>query len=71
MSWLGDCVYSIREAATNNLGRLIKVFGAQWAQQMIIPKVLVFAKHSNYLFRMTVVFALLVRAIKIVDCRGS
>ena len=30
MSWLGDNVYSIREAATVNLKKLTEVFGVDW-----------------------------------------
>jgi len=38
MTWLGDTVYTIREAATVNLRRLTEIFGAEWAQNTIIPK---------------------------------
>jgi len=38
MTWLGDTVYTIREAATVNLRRLAEIFGAEWAQNTIIPK---------------------------------
>jgi len=58
MTWLGDCVYSIREAATNNLKRLTEVFGVEWAQNNIIPKVLALYTHPNYLYRMTTLFAI-------------
>lgn len=58
MSWLGDNVFSIREAATQNLKRLTEVFGAEWAQSTIIPKVLQMGTHPNYLYRMTTVFAI-------------
>ncbi|BFZ55837.1 protein phosphatase 2A structural subunit [Savitreella phatthalungensis] len=58
MSWLGDSVFSIREAATVNLRKLIEVFDIQWAQQSIIPKVLAMGQHSNYLYRMTTIFAI-------------
>ncbi|KAJ3028266.1 hypothetical protein HDV00_010537 [Rhizophlyctis rosea] len=60
MSWLGDCVFSIREAATVNLRKLTEVFGVEWAKQAIIPKILEMGRHSNYLYRMTTVFALTV-----------
>jgi len=33
-------VYSIREAAANNLKRLAEEFGPEWALQHIIPQVL-------------------------------
>ncbi|KAJ3206664.1 hypothetical protein HDU82_004367 [Entophlyctis luteolus] len=62
MSWLGDCVYSIREAATVNLKKLTEVFGYDWAKQTIIPKVLIMGQHSNYLYRITTIFALSILA---------
>lgn len=62
MTWLGDCVYSIREAATNNLKKLTEVFGVEWATNTIIPKVLSLYTHPNYLYRMTTLFAISVLA---------
>ncbi|OSX70754.1 hypothetical protein BU14_0673s0006 [Porphyra umbilicalis] len=54
MHWLGDCVYSIRDAATVNLRALTEVFGVDWAKQHIVPQVLQqFASSTNYLYRMT------------------
>ncbi|KAJ1759731.1 protein phosphatase 2A structural subunit [Coemansia sp. RSA 2523] len=58
MSWLGDPVYSIREAATVNLKKLTEVFGVDWARATIIPKILIMATHPNYLYRMTTIFAI-------------
>lgn len=58
MSWLGDTVFSIREAATKNLKKLTEVFGVGWASNAIIPKVIVMGKHPNYLYRMTTCFAI-------------
>lgn len=58
MSWLGDTVFSIREAATKNLKKLTEVFGVDWASEAIIPKVTVMGKHPNYLYRMTTCFAI-------------
>lgn len=63
MTWLGDCVFSIREAATNNLKKLTEVFGVEWAQNNIIPKVLALYTHPNYLYRMTTLFAISVRQL--------
>merc|ERR1711916_98502 len=57
MTWLGDCVFSIREAATLNLRRLTENFGDEWARNSIIPKVLSMCRHPNYLYRMTTLFA--------------
>jgi len=61
MSWLGDTVYSIREAATVNLKNLTEVFGVEWAKVAIVPKVMSMGTHPNYLFRMTTVQAIAVR----------
>jgi len=58
MSWLNDCVSSIREAATNNLKRLVQVFGHVWAADHVIPKVVELTKHTNYLYRATPLFAI-------------
>jgi len=58
MSWLGDTVYSIREAATVNLKQLTDAFGAEWARTAIVPKVVGMANHPNHLYRMTTVQAI-------------
>jgi len=63
MSWLGDTVFSIREAATINLKNLTDVFGVEWAREAIVPKVMGMGKHPNYLFRMTTVQAITVRGL--------
>jgi serine/threonine-protein phosphatase 2A regulatory subunit A len=60
MAWLGDPVFSIREAATSNLKKLIQVFGVDWAKQNMIPKVIALAQHTNYLYRMTTLFCFMV-----------
>ncbi|EHB18716.1 Serine/threonine-protein phosphatase 2A 65 kDa regulatory subunit A beta isoform [Heterocephalus glaber] len=58
MAWLVDHVYAIREAATNNLMKLVQKFGTEWAQTTIVPKVLVMANDPNYLHRMTTLFCI-------------
>lgn len=58
MTWLGDTVFSIREAATINLRKLTEVFGVEWAKRTLLPKVLELGKHPNYLYRMTTIFAI-------------
>ena len=58
LSWLGDNVFSIREAATVNLKKLTEVFGVEWSRNTIVPKVLAMGSHPNYLFRMTTVLAI-------------
>lgn len=51
-------VYAIREAATNNLMKLVQKFGTEWAQNTIVPRVLVMANDPNYLHRMTTLFCI-------------
>lgn len=51
MGWLNDHVYAIREAATLNMKKLVEQFGAQWAEQAIIPMILVMSRNKNYLHR--------------------
>ena len=58
MGWLGDTVFSIRDAATRNLKKLTEVFGVEWASEAIIPKVMAMGSHPNYLYRMTTCFAI-------------
>ncbi|EFE35591.1 uncharacterized protein ARB_05634 [Trichophyton benhamiae CBS 112371] len=58
LGWLGDAVFSIREAATQNLKKLTEVFGVDWANGSIIPKVTAMGQHPNYLYRMTTCFAI-------------
>lgn len=57
MGWLGDTVFSIREASTLNLRKLTEVFGVEWASREVVPKVAKMAEHPNYLYRMTTCFA--------------
>jgi serine/threonine-protein phosphatase 2A regulatory subunit A len=66
MSWLGDTVYSIREAATTNLKKLTEVFGVEWARTQIVPKVVNMGSHPNYLYRMTTVQAIGVRILNLI-----
>jgi hypothetical protein len=58
MTWLIDHVYAIREAATNNLKKLVEKFGTDWAQQTIIPKVIAMSRDQNYLHRLTCLFCI-------------
>lgn len=59
ISWLGDCVYSIREAAITNLKALTEVFGLDWAKDHIVPQVLsMYDRSNNYLLRMTSLHAI-------------
>jgi serine/threonine-protein phosphatase 2A regulatory subunit A len=51
-------VYSIREAAANNLKRLAEEFGPEWALQHIIPQVMEIISNPHYLYRMTVLVAI-------------
>jgi hypothetical protein len=71
MTWLGDTVFSIREAATMNLKKLTDVFGVEWAKQTIIPKVMDMREHPNYLYRMTTIFAITVSLTLLLKTRQS
>lgn len=62
MTWLMDHVFAIREAATLNLRKLVDQFGAEWAENTIIPKVLAMSRDQNYLHRMTCLFCINVLA---------
>ncbi|OAL27324.1 hypothetical protein AYO22_03599 [Fonsecaea multimorphosa] len=62
MGWLGDTVFSIRDAATQNLKKLTEVFGVEWANRSIIPKVTAMSQQQNYLYRMTTCFAITILA---------
>lgn len=62
MTWLMDHVFAIREAATLNLRKLVDQFGAEWAENTIIPKVLAMSRDQNYLYRMTCLFCINVLA---------
>mmetsp|Transcript_1118 Transcript_1118/g.3469 ORF Transcript_1118/g.3469 Transcript_1118/m.3469 type:complete len:615 (-) Transcript_1118:85-1929(-) len=54
INWLGDTVWSIREAAILNLKSLAEVFGTDWAKAHIVPQVVqLFDTSKKYLFRMT------------------
>jgi hypothetical protein len=53
VSWLSDCVHTIREVAIANLKKLLGVFGAEWAQQRLLPEVLSARTDSSFLKRMT------------------
>jgi serine/threonine-protein phosphatase 2A regulatory subunit A len=62
MTWLIDHVFAIREAATNNLQKLVEKFGTDWAQQTVIPKVVALSRDQNYLHRLTCLFCINVLA---------
>jgi len=58
MSWLADPVFQIRNAATNNLTRLVQVFGGPWTLTHIIPRIKALSEHKSYLYRMTALSAM-------------
>jgi len=63
LNWLGDCVYSIREAAIINIKNLTEIFGIEWAKTNIAPQIIhLFNNSSNYLYRMTALNAISVLA---------
>lgn len=58
MTWLGDPVASIREAATKTLQKVAQDFGPEWTREHIVPPVLAMIKNPHYLYRMTVLAAI-------------
>ena len=58
MNLLTDPVFSVREAASQNIKNLVGAFGIAWAQNSILPKVLEFSTNPNYLFRMTTLLSI-------------
>lgn len=53
LAWLGDNVFSIRVAATDNLKRLTDHFGTQWARDHILPKVACVPRSTSNRLRTT------------------
>ncbi|CCF57770.1 hypothetical protein KAFR_0D01240 [Kazachstania africana CBS 2517] len=60
LSWLWDTVFSIREAAVNNLKKLTKIFGSEWCRDEIISRLLKFDSQllENFIYRFTLLTAL-------------
>uniref|UniRef100_A0A2K6ELF9 Phosphatase PP2A regulatory subunit A/Splicing factor 3B subunit 1-like HEAT repeat domain-containing protein n=1 Tax=Propithecus coquereli TaxID=379532 RepID=A0A2K6ELF9_PROCO len=58
VAWLVDHVYAIREAATNNLKKLVEKFGKEWAHATILRKVLAMSGDPNYLHCVTTLFCI-------------
>ncbi|CAN8076215.1 unnamed protein product [Agarophyton chilense] len=59
ISWLTDCVFSIREAAIKNLRAMTEIFGLEWAKEHIVFQVMrMYEKSGNYLLRMTALHAI-------------
>jgi serine/threonine-protein phosphatase 2A regulatory subunit A len=58
MTWLVDHVFAIREAATQNLKKLVQKFGPEWAENTVIPKIISMSRDPNYLHRMTCLFCI-------------
>merc|ERR1740117_538952 len=52
MDWLGDSVFSVRQAAAVNLAQLAQIFGAEWAKSFLIPKFISLSVHRSYIYRM-------------------
>ncbi|XP_075264757.1 uncharacterized protein LOC142356873, partial [Convolutriloba macropyga] len=54
--------FAVREAATNNLKRLVAIFGSNWARASVLPKIVQMSNDQNYLHRMTCLFCINVLA---------
>ena len=62
---MGDAVFSIRDAATTNLKKLVEIFGYDWAKDTVLPQVIDMAHNENYLYRMTTLFTLSTMAVSL------
>lgn len=51
LEWLSDPIYSIREHTLTMINDLGFIFGAEWIEKYIFPKLLSFENEDNYLFR--------------------
>lgn len=51
LDWLSDHIYSIREHTMIMINELGFVFGAEWIEKHIFPKLVSFENDENYLFR--------------------
>jgi serine/threonine-protein phosphatase 2A regulatory subunit A len=58
MAWLGDDVYTVRRAATENLQKLLEYFGEDWASEVILPHIDRMRSHNNYLHRTTALYGI-------------
>lgn len=60
LSWLWDTVFSIRQAAVNNLTKLTNIFGPEWCRDEIISRLLKFDSQllENFIYRFTLLSAL-------------
>jgi serine/threonine-protein phosphatase 2A regulatory subunit A len=58
MTWLGDKIHNIREAAVINLAELATTFGRSWAAEQVLPKIVALYGHSHFLYRLTSVASL-------------
>jgi serine/threonine-protein phosphatase 2A regulatory subunit A len=58
VTWLNDPIFTIREAAINNMKELTEIFGVTWASKNIIPKMLSLHVEQNYLHRLTPLFGM-------------
>ena len=55
-------MFAVREAATNNLKKLVSIFGGNWARVSVLPKIVQMSNDQNYLHRMTCLFCINVLA---------
>lgn len=51
LDWLSDPIYSIREHTLIMINDLGIIFGADWVEKNIFPKLLSYESEENYLFR--------------------
>lgn len=63
--WLGDKYFSVREGAVDLLYRLCKALGTGFLEKNALPLLLAFQNNHNYLYRLTLLFGVSVRPIRL------
>ena len=56
VNWLTDSIFTIREAAVDNIKEITAVFGHQWLTRYMLPKLMAPHTEGNYLHRLTALF---------------
>lgn len=51
LEWLADSIYTIREKTMQTITELGHIFGPDWVEKEIFPKLVSFENNENYLFR--------------------
>lgn len=53
---LSDRAFAVRQKAIDCIKRLAERLGGRWAEKYVLPKLMDFVNHSNYLYRQNSLF---------------